>query len=139
MSIESDIALLASKYAVSNIQWNAANDALNDAAGETLWSNARYHINTSSEYIQGGGFNITAYVGGETNYLVTNILAALNAKIDAVSEYELTMEHILAVMMDAIPPEIEQFVGIMDAYRQAIWNIDFNQKYYASLAKRFIP
>lgn len=52
-------------------------------------------------------------------------------------EYELTMEKIIFQMLLADPPEVMMFVGIADAYRQSIWNREFDENLYGTLAKAF--
>lgn len=47
------------------------------------------------------------------------------------------MASILLAMLAAKQPELMSFVGIVDAYRQSIWNQPFNQEYYAALARGF--
>ena len=50
---------------------------------------------------------------------------------------ELTMGDILSTMLSAAPDEVEYFVGLVDAYRQSIWNKPFNQEFFAALARGF--
>lgn len=51
---------------------------------------------------------------------------------------ELTMDAILNTMLVADPDEVMRFVGLVDAYRQSIWNQPFNQEMYAALARGFM-
>jgi len=48
------------------------------------------------------------------------------------------MDAILSVMLSADPIQVEYFVGLVDAYRQSIWNRPFNQDFYAALARGFM-
>ena len=48
------------------------------------------------------------------------------------------MAAILAAMLEAEPDEVEYFVGLVDAYRQSIWNRPFNKQFYAALARGFM-
>jgi len=50
---------------------------------------------------------------------------------------ELTMEAILIAMLGANASEVMYFVGLVDAYRQSVWNQPFNQDFFASLARGF--
>ena len=59
------------------------------------------------------------------------------ANKDASADYELTLFKMVNAMLDGLPPEIELFVGITDAYRQSIWNRPFNQQLFANLARSF--
>lgn len=52
--------------------------------------------------------------------------------------YELTMADILSTMLSADPTQVEYFVGLVDAYRQSIWNRPFNQEFFAALAQGFM-
>ncbi|GAH62913.1 unnamed protein product [marine sediment metagenome] len=49
----------------------------------------------------------------------------------------LTMESLINVMLLADPSEVEYFIGIVDAYRQSVWNKPFNQEFFAALARGF--
>lgn len=139
MSIESDITALAATYAVSNINASNCDDYFDLAAGRSTWTAARPDINFVSEHVQGMGNNITAYVGGATNYLCPNILLAINQRIDGLSAPAITMAAILSAMVAATPAEVLYFVGLVDAYRQSVWEVEFNQEYFAALAKGFMP
>ena len=50
---------------------------------------------------------------------------------------EITMDSILSVMLSADPDQVEYFVGLVDAYRQSIWNRPFNQEFFTALARGF--
>jgi len=50
---------------------------------------------------------------------------------------ELTMDSILSVMVTATDSELMNFIGLVDAYRQSLWNKEFNAEYFAALAKGF--
>ena len=51
---------------------------------------------------------------------------------------EVTMDAILNAMLGAEFDDLQKFIGIVDAYRVAIWNAPFNAEFYASLARGFI-
>jgi hypothetical protein len=48
------------------------------------------------------------------------------------------MDAILNAMLDATPSQYTKFIGIVDAYRVALWNAPFNADFYAALAQGFI-
>lgn len=50
---------------------------------------------------------------------------------------EVTMDAILTAMLSAEYRELQQFVGIVDAYRVALWDTWFNTEFYAALARGF--
>lgn len=47
------------------------------------------------------------------------------------------MASMLTAMLAATPNELKNFIGIVDAYRVALWNAPFNVEYYAALARGF--
>lgn len=50
---------------------------------------------------------------------------------------EVTMDSILNAMLTAKHHQFQHFIGLVDAYRVALWNEWFNVKYYAELARQF--
>lgn len=50
---------------------------------------------------------------------------------------EVTMDTILTAMVSANFDELQKFVGVVDAYRVAIWNAPFNAEFYGALARGF--
>jgi len=52
---------------------------------------------------------------------------------------EVTMDTILSAMITADFDELQQFIGIVDAYRVSLWNEPFNAEFYAALARGFTP
>lgn len=50
---------------------------------------------------------------------------------------ELEMEMIINAMLAATPYEVNYFVGLVDAYRQSLWNKSFNSEFFAALARGF--
>ena len=50
---------------------------------------------------------------------------------------EVSMDSILTAMLGAEFDELQKFVGLVDAYRVAIWNAPFNAELYAALARGF--
>jgi len=51
--------------------------------------------------------------------------------------YELTMDDLINVMLQANPEQVKYFVGLVDAYRQSLWNQPFNEELFAALARGF--
>ena len=51
----------------------------------------------------------------------------------------ITMADILTAMLTAEYDQLQQFIGIEDAYRSAIWDQPFNAAFYAALANGFRP
>jgi hypothetical protein len=48
-----------------------------------------------------------------------------------------TMSAINSAMLTASFAELQNFIGIEDAYRVALWNAPFNAEFYAALARGF--
>ncbi len=53
--------------------------------------------------------------------------------------YDLTMAAILNAMLASDSDEVLYFVGLVDAYRQSVWNVEYNQEFFAALARGFMP
>lgn len=51
---------------------------------------------------------------------------------------DFTMASIIMAMYGATKQEFTDFIGIEDAYRQALWNMPFNRDYFAELARGFV-
>lgn len=51
--------------------------------------------------------------------------------------YDLTMGDIINAMLTADTNHIMYFVGITDAYRQNVWKKEFNQEFFAAMARGF--
>jgi hypothetical protein len=49
------------------------------------------------------------------------------------------MGDIITAMLTATYEELQSFVGIVDAYRSAVWDQPFNAQFYAALANGFRP
>jgi len=50
---------------------------------------------------------------------------------------EVTMDSLLSAMVTATDPQLMNFIGLVDAYRQSLWNKPFNAELFAALAKGF--
>jgi len=48
------------------------------------------------------------------------------------------MDAILSAMAAAEPSEVTYFIGLVDAYRSALWDKPFNSDFFAALARGFI-
>jgi len=48
-----------------------------------------------------------------------------------------TMSDILLAMLTADFDQLKKFIGVVDAYRVAIWNAPFDAEYYAAIARGF--
>ena len=52
-------------------------------------------------------------------------------------EAEVTMQTLINTMLTANPDQVQYFVGLVDAYRQSVWNRPFNKPFFTALAKGF--
>ena len=55
-----------------------------------------------------------------------------------VGDGEVTMDAMLSAMVSAEPKQVTYFIGLVDAYRAALWNQPFNAGYYAALVQGFM-
>lgn len=117
-------------YALTD--WGAG-DALAALAHliEAVWEN-----NQASEDIIWGYF--WGY-GGSTNMIPTALDRDMACPfIDEAPPADVTMDAILSAMITANFDQLQNFVGIEDAYRVSLWNEPFNVDYYAALARGFM-
>jgi hypothetical protein len=70
-------------------------------------------------------------------YLIIQKCNALQTQVDAMSGGDVDMDSILSAMISASFAQLQKFIGLVDAYRMAIWNAPFNAEFYASLARGF--
>lgn len=56
----------------------------------------------------------------------------------AIAAAEVDMSAIILAMLSANPEQVEYFVGLVDAYRQSIWNRPFDKEFFATLARGFM-
>ena len=95
----------------------------------------QYLINARSHIINALQWNTTYKAGESPSYAVSYCLDWL---YDNIGPAEITMAAILNAMLIASPYEVNYFVGLVDAYRQSIWNKPFNKEFYAALARGFM-
>lgn len=50
---------------------------------------------------------------------------------------EVSMDAILSAMISSDFDDLQKFIGLIDAYRVALWNKPFNADFYAALARGF--
>lgn len=87
---------------------------------------ASYDLCNSTGYLA-YNYSPWAYEGALHWYLVNCIVG-----------FELTMDALIITMLSANPEQVDYFVGLVDAYRQSIWNKPFNKSFYAALARGFM-
>ncbi len=110
-------------------------------------SDAAYHFKFTSPYNGGiylglAAINIQTFLGrayGSNNSVWAFTIDALEL-ISANWPEEtvaVDMDSILSAMVTAEPDQVQYFVGLVDAYRQSIWDRPFNKEFFASLARGF--
>jgi len=75
--------------------------------------------------------------GAGTSTLQGRLLSMFDYLNDNIGGGEVDMPSILTAMLAATPEEIQQFIGIVDAFRVSIWNRPYNEEFYAALARGF--
>lgn len=98
-------------------------------AKSDIYSGGSQLINASNMWPSGYTTNITGllkkmFTGIRTNWATGGAAA--------------TMDDILNAMLGATFAQLQQFIGIEDAYRVALWNAPFNADFYAALARGFV-
>lgn len=87
-------------------------------------------------------FNFSCYdMEAKTASYLRNVCLAMRLVIDRIHELEapeFDMDTLLLTMLSANPSQVEFFVGVVEAYRQSIWNKDFNKELFAALARGFM-
>lgn len=127
-----DRASVSAARNAANIDWQAADDHaaighIIDGMTETI----QYMANMLAK-----GY----YGWNGSTYLLPNMLDPSKACpfITADDVPPVDMAAIIVAMLSANPDEVEYFVGLVDAYRQSIWNRPFNKDMFAALARGFM-
>ncbi len=107
--------------------WNASQDHL--AIQDTLLALQELHDTVD---------NMLSYIFSfDPKTLLCKVLYQM-ADLTGGDEFELTMDAILSTMIGASPDQVTYFVGLVDAYRQSIWNKPFNAEFFAALSRGFM-
>jgi hypothetical protein len=75
--------------------------------------------------------------GGGSSTLGGRLLSMFDYLNGGIGAGDVTMAAILSAMMEATSKEIEEFMGITQAYKVAVWDAPFNEEFYAALARGF--
>ncbi len=138
--LESKYATAESRTSTSRFNWNNADshwDAGDDhLAIQDLLTAVDYN-NKAIEELLAQGF----YGWPGDRHALLNALNRSKACpfIDEAPTSEVTMGGILSAMITATFGDLQTFVGLVDAYRVALWNEPFNAEFYAALARGFTP
>lgn len=90
--------------------------------------------------------NMAVHIWNIKNWFMGQARSLRNVMYDSMHYVDLNIGGGAAVDMDAIInamlaadfDELQKFIGIVDAYRLALWNAPFNAEFYAALAQGFI-
>jgi len=131
-SAESDTSTARWQLGQALSDWNVADD---HAAIRHVMYAVEYN-NSAIEMVLAEGF----YGWGGDSHAILNALNRSKACpfITEAPPSEVTMDNILSAMITADFEDLQKFIGIVDAYRVALWNEPFNAEFYAALARGFM-
>ena len=133
----SDVDYVLARCQTAALYIKAAGDRTNDAAISTTWAGARTYFFQVAGALQAAANFIYDDGGSSLGDLLHNILEAIRANWPEGGT--VTMSAILSAMLAAQYDELQQFIGLEDAYRSALWDQPFNAEFYAALARGFRP
>jgi len=96
------------------------------AAGANL-INAKNSAHAASQAFKLGGDNMYDDMFAAMGWIDDNIGGGGGVDMDGI----------LTAMITAEFTELQKFIGLVDAYRVAIWNAPFNAEFYGALARGF--
>ena len=124
-------------YNAVGVQCDSAETYMEQAYTKADWAAAKIPMNSCIGMLVNAIKNVRGGYGcGDTTYGTTSSLVKLR-DLASNGEVEVTMNSILSAMITANDEDIEYFIGLVDAYRQAIWNKPFNYEFFAALARGF--
>jgi hypothetical protein len=99
-------------------------------AARTALHNSGYFLNIFGEYLLADSWPSIGLRGHwrDALYWINNAWP---------TEYKLTMSDVLDVMTQANPVELEYFIGLVDAYRIALWDKPYPVEFYRALGEGF--
>ena len=106
--------------------------------GDDHW--CLYRTLSAVTHIDSAGEDIVGYFLWGANGFDSMIPLAfryLKGEIDAI-EPTIDMSMIINAMLEADPDQVKWFVGIVDAFRQSIWNQPFDAEFFAALGRGFM-
>ena len=117
-------------YTYLGTRWTIARGFQQDAydyadAGQWEWA-IKSTLTAFDVLLENYNFGIESSVYGECLYWASQ-----------TGGNGITMDAILSAMITASFDELQKFIGLVDAYRVAVWNAPFNADFYAALARGF--
>lgn len=130
---------------VNYIRWQWLQAGVSCGRADVHWSDAWV------EMYQGGSYDVAQQhmldCMSDILLAVKQLLSPKSGEypLNAVPHYlwhftgaELDMDSLLSTMLSADPDQVEYFVGLLEAYRQSVWNRPFNEEFFAALARGFM-
>jgi len=131
------IGYLSDKYTDLGTHLSNARDSL-IAAGAALsihnYGNAGYFLDKAGDHLGDASDDV---FGAADGIIKWNIYLWEWVDANWPEDGDVDMDAILNAMLRADFSELQKFVGLVDAYRVAIWNAPFNSQFYAALARGF--
>lgn len=120
--------------------WSEFNNLYNDCynLGTQLNTEGNPNSSQSAYNMATHILNIRNYFASGSDTLYGRMYTAMNWVDNNIGGGgEVTMDAILSVMITSSFEDLQKFIGIVDAYRVALWNAPFNADFYAALARGF--
>lgn len=137
-ALDDIIELAWYRYNAAYSQGTLLHNGLELTAGyiyDNNWPNAQ----TALSYAADRALNFREYMTtrySSQNYYVIDAMQWISDNWPAAAE--ITMNDIIYAMLTATPYEVNYFVGLVDAFRQSIWNKPYNQEFFAALGRGFM-
>lgn len=127
-----------SKWASARTWWVNSNIRLNFATDERLAGDALESLKWTISAIWDTNDAIK-YLADffTTDYLQSDFMECFYWANKDVEAPEFDMDTLLSTMVSADNDQLKYFIGIVDAYRQSIWNKPFNAEFFAAIARGF--
>ncbi len=126
------------RYLEGSVFWSYVGAKISDIRDEAdigHWKDALYAASYAILNNRNALNSLTNYDEGIV-YKSPLMMCLKFAAVEPESE-ALTMDSLLSTMLTATPEQLQYFVGLVDAYRQSLWNRPFNAEFYAALARGF--
>lgn len=104
------------------------------------WLKAHNYVNAGQALNDGSGKALDMGKGLATYYAtdefyICDAFEWIGNNLPETSEFDMAV--LLSTMLAATPYQLEYFIGLVDAYRQSLWNKPFNAEFFGALAKGF--
>lgn len=136
------LASIESRHDFAVERWLNASNYITLILGATTWTALRGYTASFAEQISAcaGFLCMDGWFGYENNISAFNALLNPTMACKFITAADIpdpTMQQIINAMFLANKTQVTSFVGLMDAYRQSIWNMPFNAEMWAAVARGF--